>query len=393
MPTLRLRPASALLLLALLMATLSGCGSSPAPPAAQAPGRAPSPTPRPTRVRPTASPRATRQPPTLPPAASATPAADESLRLALGRTINLAAYRMVFSWQVTSTLVRGQPEQVINTDYRGDINRGDSALRVTTGKTSSETIIKDGVTYVRGPLPLPGADKPVWYDLGSSSFGGGRSAFAQPRFITALTKRVELADLRPDGSLDYDGQRCDRYTGGLRPALSVFDGLGVPTSPEGQAQEATPVVERMQGQGFTFDQASAAEVLVCADGYVHLLRSNVRGTSPDSGGTPLEMSVLFSISEPNGDIAIAAPTGAVKYDLNTTGLSASVFNGGNVRETPSLGGKVLDQINAGETVRLLGKTADGRWYKLSNPRNITGWVSATLLTIDAQTAAKVPVTQ
>lgn len=76
-----------------------------------------------------------------------------------------------------------------------------------------------------------------------------------------------------------------------------------------------------------------------------------------------------------------------------TGLSAKVFNGGNVRERP-VTGKPLDQINAGETVRLLAKTSDGGWYQISYIRAgkpITGWVSISLLTIDSATARQVPI--
>jgi flagellar FliL protein len=75
-----------------------------------------------------------------------------------------------------------------------------------------------------------------------------------------------------------------------------------------------------------------------------------------------------------------------------TGLTATVFNGGNVRERP-VTGKVLDQINANETVQLIEKTSDGAWYRITNIRNVTGWVSVTLLTIDPATAKNVPVAQ
>lgn len=73
-----------------------------------------------------------------------------------------------------------------------------------------------------------------------------------------------------------------------------------------------------------------------------------------------------------------------------TGLEARVFNGGNVRERP-VTGRPLDQINAGETVQLLERTADSGWYRITNIRGITGWVSRTLLTIDPQVAQQVPV--
>jgi len=74
----------------------------------------------------------------------------------------------------------------------------------------------------------------------------------------------------------------------------------------------------------------------------------------------------------------------------STGLSATVFNGGNVRARP-VTGKPLDQVNAGETVQLLAKTSDGGWYQITTIRNITGWVSVTLLKIDPAVTKQVPI--
>lgn len=76
-----------------------------------------------------------------------------------------------------------------------------------------------------------------------------------------------------------------------------------------------------------------------------------------------------------------------------TGLTAIVFNGGNVRAAPNLQGQVLDQVNARETVQLLSKTPDGNWYRITNVRGVTGWVNRTLLTVDPDVARRVPVGQ
>jgi hypothetical protein len=82
-----------------------------------------------------------------------------------------------------------------------------------------------------------------------------------------------------------------------------------------------------------------------------------------------------------------------KAALPSTGLTATVFNGGNVRERP-VTGRPLDQINAGETVQLVSKTADGGWYLIINERNVQGWVSVTLLNrIPEDVAQQVPVAQ
>ncbi|MCS6841454.1 MAG: SH3 domain-containing protein [Roseiflexus sp.] len=76
-----------------------------------------------------------------------------------------------------------------------------------------------------------------------------------------------------------------------------------------------------------------------------------------------------------------------------TGLTAIVFNGGNVRAAPNLRAQVLDQVNARETVQLLSKTPDGNWYRITNIRGVTGWVNRTLLTVDPDVARRVPVGQ
>lgn len=85
------------------------------------------------------------------------------------------------------------------------------------------------------------------------------------------------------------------------------------------------------------------------------------------------------------------PAGSEQPAATPTGLTAKVFNGGNVREQPNLRANVLDQINAGETVQLLAKTRDGIWYKITNTRGKTGWVSRTLLTIAPDVIARVPI--
>jgi hypothetical protein len=73
------------------------------------------------------------------------------------------------------------------------------------------------------------------------------------------------------------------------------------------------------------------------------------------------------------------------------GLTAKVFNGGNLRREPSTMGQVLDQIHAGEVVQLVERTADGNWYRVVNPRRVTGWVHRTLLTVDRAVVDQVPV--
>jgi flagellar FliL protein len=89
-----------------------------------------------------------------------------------------------------------------------------------------------------------------------------------------------------------------------------------------------------------------------------------------------------------GQDAPAAPP-----DAAPTGLTVSVFNGGNVRAQPALADNIVGGVNAGETVELLAKTADGVWYQVRTERNVEGWAHNTLLTIPDDVAAQVPIAQ
>ncbi|MCG8346287.1 MAG: SH3 domain-containing protein [Chloroflexales bacterium] len=88
----------------------------------------------------------------------------------------------------------------------------------------------------------------------------------------------------------------------------------------------------------------------------------------------------------------STPASATPTVTATSALTATVFNGGNVRREPVItSDNVLAQINAGETVELSEKTPDGQWYRIKTIRDEEGWVSVTLLTIDQAVIDQVPV--
>lgn len=120
----------------------------------------------------------------------------------------------------------------------------------------------------------------------------------------------------------------------------------------------------------------------------------IRATASPQTMRPTFSSVLLSPTaptfspEPTSPAATTAAVLAPTEEIAT--LSATVFNGGNVRQTP-VNGTPLDQINANETVRLLGKNEAGSWYLITDIRGVTGWVSSSLLTIDPGVVAGVPI--
>jgi uncharacterized protein YgiM (DUF1202 family) len=74
-----------------------------------------------------------------------------------------------------------------------------------------------------------------------------------------------------------------------------------------------------------------------------------------------------------------------------TGPPAGVTNGGNVRKLPALADNVIGGVNAGETVQVIERTPNALWYKVRTIRDEVGWVSASLLNVDSNTAAGISV--
>jgi hypothetical protein len=73
--------------------------------------------------------------------------------------------------------------------------------------------------------------------------------------------------------------------------------------------------------------------------------------------------------------------------------TATVGNGGNIRYRPNVEtGTVLGQLHARQTVTLTAQTPDAQWFKVVAPE-AEGWVSVTLLDIDLDMMAQVPVTK
>jgi len=168
----------------------------------------------------------------------------------------------------------------------------------------------------------------------------------------------------------------------------MMDSFGRPTTPEAIAAEATPVVPRMEAQGYVFGESEAL-VWVCGDGALRRVLATVEVTNPNAPLVSGTLQTTMDLTDVGSPIAIAAPVEPVAP--GTMVPLAMVFNGGNVRAQPNLQGDVLDQVHAHEPVRLLAKTGDAGWYRIVNQRDVVGWVSATLLTVAPADAVLVPV--
>ena len=357
----RLTHASIAALIAL--PTLSACGS---PNTSQVPASTAA------SSRSSATARSARRTTTAIPALStATPDPVAALRTAINRTKQLDSYRLSFRMGGSGTAGEGAsvPSDAIHlTAAANDDNVEFVYGGSTMGPTAQDyRAVKIGdQAYVRGPAPLPGTNEDRWYILDASQSSTVNLPLPINAVSSMLTERMPLRDLVLDGEEALHGQTCARYRGGLAAALGALDGTGRPTTPEGIAAEATPVVERMQAEGFTFGPSKAL-VWVCPNGFVHQMQLTIAG---EKDGSSFTTTADVSVTEPNAAVVIAAPADAVPPGPS---LTAKVYNGGNVRAEASLEGQVLGQVSAGQAVSLLAKTADGKWYMIANERGATGW--------------------
>jgi Bacterial SH3 domain len=116
-------------------------------------------------------------------------------------------------------------------------------------------------------------------------------------------------------------------------------------------------------------------------------------TATSAAATALPLRTAAAQADLNATATVIAARAATAVAKPTPApLTASVANGGNVREAP-INGRPVDQVRAGEIVQLLEKNQDSSWFKVTYARNgqsITGWISRTLLTIAPEVEQQVP---
>lgn len=89
----------------------------------------------------------------------------------------------------------------------------------------------------------------------------------------------------------------------------------------------------------------------------------------------------------------AVPTeiaAGVSSPVPVPAASTTVFNGGNLRAAPSLDAAILNQVNADETVTLLGRSSDGIWFQIRDALGQVGWMHRTLLNLTPGIEQTVP---
>ena len=102
------------------------------------------------------------------------------------------------------------------------------------------------------------------------------------------------------------------------------------------------------------------------------------------------------VATPTRTIAASTPTSVPTTAPPTATADRGVAHiaaakGANVRNVPgTTGSTIMVALPHGATVHILGATPDHTWYHITTDGGITGWISAPLISIDAN-AAPVPV--
>jgi hypothetical protein len=252
---------------------------------------------------------------------------------------------------------------------------------------SLEVIEAGGKTYIHGPAPMLGATENKWYVLDQSmsgqSFTKDLQASVDQSFDYKSLTSADLSFIKTMGKQALHGRQCDVY--GATDKNAIVKAL------ESASTTSVPASD--------LDQIDRAEVKfwVCDDGYFHQAWVSIEGATADRPNDKIGFRMRLSLFDYNGSFTIAAPPNPAKLDppnfggtvfetlpstpsAPVSGPTATVFNGGNIRQAPNVKGQVLGQLHAGQTIALFEKTVDGRWYLVSAPE-ATGWVHASLLRI------------
>jgi SH3-like domain-containing protein len=76
---------------------------------------------------------------------------------------------------------------------------------------------------------------------------------------------------------------------------------------------------------------------------------------------------------------------------STTGIVATVNNGGNVRAEPDADARIVGAIQLGDTVEVLEKNQASTWYRIETSSGVNGWTSVLALRPAADVVARTPI--
>jgi hypothetical protein len=179
-----------------------------------------------------------------------------------------------------------------------------------------EVISYHGTGYVKGPIPILGANETRWYVAPAQA-----SQLAQPPltpssfFDTFGSAGISFGDFQKSGSESVDNKACDVYAGDKTAVVNAFNRLGGAT---GATQEDLKSIDRAE---FKF--------WVCDDGYLHQVRMLIEGHDKTNTAQKGSFEVAINLSDFDADLKITPPADAVP--MPTPGAPS----GGTVQPGPT----------------------------------------------------------
>jgi hypothetical protein len=331
-----------------------------------------------------------------PPAARAQSAPGPALLDAVERTGALTTYRA--SLRVTASGVAADPRatpppsgETVLTDFNAVYSGADVGLTYRASDAAArgydpalglQLIVARGVSYAPGPLPVSGATETRWYNLGRRASAAVQPPLDPPAVLRELTEPVDTAKLARVRSEQLDSRSCVVYRGSQQDAVGVMVG-------QGRAISAEP--GRSLQEQFARARIERGEYLVwlCNDGYIRQVRASLAGSAEGKRTLPFRLDVQLRLTE-IGNRALRVPVPRDALVLRPVPvISFAVSAESPVRSGPAADAPEVGKVFARESVQLLDRSADGRWYRVHGT-TATGWLPSNVLP-PAAVRSRVPV--
>lgn len=241
-----------------------------------------------------------------------------------------------------------------------------AALGIAAERTL-DTIRVGDLTYVRGPVPTVRLAEQRWYLVDVA-----RPA-VQPPLVTDLSglrllEGVDIGRLRRAGDAAVAGLSCTAFAGSSRQLLTRRL-----LTPAGRPLPFAAALASARSSEMIFT--------VCSDGLLRQVSERIllAGTAPN---TPVFETLLTFAP-------IASPVPLLAPDTTRPLLEATASSATALRETPSGSARILAPIGVGQTVSIVARSADRRWYQVM-VRDLTGWVLIAALRVPPEVATAVP---
>jgi hypothetical protein len=204
-----------------------------------------------------------------------------------------------------------EDEPIVLVVMKGDINGKDAHftlqgiltafLGIDPEKTF-ELISVDGKAYLKGPVPLLGANEEKWYEAPASAASVAQPPLTPGALLDSFGESgIDPADFKEAGTESLDGKSCMIYAGDKAAVVNAFSKLG---GAAGATQEDLDSIDNAE---FKF--------WVCDDGYMHQLKMLIEGHEKDKPDARGSFEILMKISDFGADIKISPPAEAIMLEL------------------------------------------------------------------------------